>query len=106
MTDSFTPPAQAHTTTAPRYKTALLIWAAVFPTVLVFSTVLSRLPRYGPGVLRQQAGPERHLELPVPYPLGHAGKLGKAPDCITEAGNKLKEEWTSSAPLSASGSSL
>ena len=35
----------------PRYKTAFLIWVAVFPTVLVFSTLLSRLPFEMPGVL-------------------------------------------------------
>ena len=47
----FTLPAEGHTKTAPRYKTALLVWAAVFPTVLVFSTLLSRLPLEMPAVL-------------------------------------------------------
>jgi len=40
-----------HTKTAPRHKTAFLIWVAVFPTVLVFSTLLSRLPFEMPRVL-------------------------------------------------------
>ena len=40
-----------HTKTAPKYKTAFLIWVAVFPTVLVFSTLVSRLPFEMPRVL-------------------------------------------------------
>ena len=44
-------PAEGRTQTTPRYKTALLVWVAVFPTVLVFSTLLSRLPVEMPGVL-------------------------------------------------------
>ena len=43
--------AEGRTKTAPRYKTAFLIWVAVFPTVLVFSTLLSRLPFEMPRVL-------------------------------------------------------
>ena len=44
-------PAEGRTPTTPRYKTALLVWVAVFPTVLVFSTLLSRLPFELPRVL-------------------------------------------------------
>ncbi len=47
----FTLPAGGHTKTAPRYKTALVVWVATFPTVLVFSALLSRLPVEMPGVL-------------------------------------------------------
>ncbi len=47
----FTLPAESRTKTAPRYKTAFLVWVAVFPTVLVFSALLSRLPFEVPGVL-------------------------------------------------------
>ena len=47
----FTLPSEGRTKTAPRYKTAFLVWLAVFPTVLVFSALLSRLPLELPNVL-------------------------------------------------------
>ncbi len=47
----FTLPAEGGTKTAPRYKTAFLVWVAVFPTVLLFSALLSRLPFELPNVL-------------------------------------------------------
>ena len=47
----FTLPDAGHTKTAPRYKTAVVVWVGVFPTVLVFSALLSRLPFEMPGVL-------------------------------------------------------
>lgn len=47
----FTLPAEGHTKTAPRYKTAFVIWVAVFPTVLVLSALLPRLPFEMPLVL-------------------------------------------------------
>ena len=39
------------TRTAPKYKVAFVIWIAIFPTVLVLSTVLSWLPFEMPRVL-------------------------------------------------------
>ncbi len=47
----FTLPAEGPTKTATRYKTAFLVWVAVFPTVLVFSALLSRLPFELPSVI-------------------------------------------------------
>ncbi len=40
----FTLPGDGRTKTAPRYKTAFVVWIAIFPTVLVLSILLSRLP--------------------------------------------------------------
>ena len=40
----FTLPGDGHTKTAPRYKTAFVVWIAIFPTVLVLSILVSRLP--------------------------------------------------------------
>jgi len=40
-----------HTKTAPRYKTAFIVWLAVFPTVNVFLILLSLLPFELPRIL-------------------------------------------------------
>ena len=41
-----------HTKTAPRYKTAFIVWLAVFPTINVFLILLSQLPFELPHILR------------------------------------------------------
>jgi len=38
--------------TAPRYKTAFIVWLAVFPTINVFLILLSQLPFELPHILR------------------------------------------------------
>ncbi len=48
---SFTLPAEGHTKTAPKYKVTFVVWTAIFPTVLVLSTLLSLLPFEMPRVL-------------------------------------------------------
>ena len=48
---SFTRPAESHTKTAPKRKVTLVVWTAIFPTVLVLSTLLSLLPLEMPRVL-------------------------------------------------------
>ena len=48
---SFTRPAESHTKTAPKHKVTLVVWTAIFPTVLVLSTLLSLLPLEMPRVL-------------------------------------------------------
>lgn len=40
----FTLAAEGHTKTAPRYKVTFVVWTAIFPTVLVLSTLLSWVP--------------------------------------------------------------
>ena len=47
----FTLPADGPTKVAPKYKTAVVVWIAIFPTVLLLSTLLSRLPIALPPVL-------------------------------------------------------
>ncbi len=47
----FTLPADGPTKVAPNYKTAVVVWIAIFPTVLLLSTLLSRLPIDLPPVL-------------------------------------------------------
>ena len=46
-----TRPAEGHTKAPPRYKVAFIVWTAIFPTVLVLSTLLSWLPFEMPLVL-------------------------------------------------------
>ena len=48
---SVTLPAEGHTKTAPKYKVTFVVWTAIFPTVLVLSTLLSLLPLEMPRVL-------------------------------------------------------
>ena len=47
----FTLPAEGHAKTAPRHKTAFVIWLAIFPMVLVLLTLLSLVPIELPRVL-------------------------------------------------------
>ncbi len=47
----FTLPAEGHAKTAPRYKTAFVVWLAIFPMVLVLLTLLSQVPFELPRVL-------------------------------------------------------
>jgi len=41
-----------HAKSAPKYKTAFIIWLAVFPTINVFLILLSQLPFELPHILR------------------------------------------------------
>ncbi len=43
---------EGHAKTAPRYKTAFIVWLAIFPTVYFFLILLSQLPFELPRVLR------------------------------------------------------
>ncbi len=47
----FTLPADGHTKVAPKYRTAVVVWIAIFPTVLLLSTLVARLPLALPRVL-------------------------------------------------------
>ena len=41
-----------HAKSAPKYKTAFIVWLAVFPTINVFLILLSQLPFELPHILR------------------------------------------------------